>query len=176
MDATATLDSTTWAALALVLTLIGAGLTWFAWRRRGPAAAVRALAWTLVPLAAWLTGTLRLAAAVVDAVVDWATRLVFSPTVWLGIAVAALAVALWLLSGLMRARGIGVRPRSERRAEKQAAKAGAAGGTLTAAGASSAPPASRSRGKGGGGKGGKDGLEDIEDLDDIEAILKRHGI
>ena len=32
------IDSTTWAALALTLTIIGAALSWVAWRRRGLAA------------------------------------------------------------------------------------------------------------------------------------------
>ena len=83
-----TIDSTTWAALALTLTIIGAALTWVAWQRRGLAAGIRGLAWTLVPVAAWLTGTLQLAVNIVDDVTDWAARLVFSPSVWLGVIVA----------------------------------------------------------------------------------------
>ena len=62
MDPAGSLDSTTWAALALTLTVIGAVLSWVAWRRRGPAAGLRGLGWTLLPVAAWLTGTLRLRA------------------------------------------------------------------------------------------------------------------
>src|SRR6478735_12633133 len=113
------LDSATWAALALVLTVIGAALSFLAWRRRGPASGLRGLAWTLVPVAAWLTGTLKLAGNIVDDVTDWATRLVFSPSVWLGIVVAGVAVALWFVSGAMLARGVGTRgvPGRERRAE-----------------------------------------------------------
>ncbi|MGD5408180.1 hypothetical protein QUS89_23080, partial [Xanthomonas citri pv. citri] len=111
MDPAGTLDSTTWAALALALTTLGAVLSWFAWRRRGPAAGLRGLAWTLLPAAAWLTGTLRLVVAVVEDVVDWATRLVLSPTVWAGVVVLGVAVALFVLSGVMRTRGIGVRGR-----------------------------------------------------------------
>src|SRR4051795_515275 len=106
-----TIDSTTWAALALTLTIIGAALSWMAWRRRGLAAGVRGLAWTLVPVAAWLTGTLKLAVNIVDDVVGWASRLVFSPTVWLGIIVAGTSAGLFVVSGLMRRRGIGVRGR-----------------------------------------------------------------
>ena len=67
-----TLDSTTWAALALVLTILGGAFT------LGRLAAARSgrrrarPAWTLIPVAAWLTGTLKLAANVVDAVISWA--------------------------------------------------------------------------------------------------------
>ena len=114
MDPAGTLDSTTWAALALTLTVIGAVLSWVAWRRRGPAAGVRGLGWTLLPVAAWLTGTLRLVVAVVEEVVDWATRLVLSPTVWAGVVVLGVAVLLLVVAGAMRSRGVGVRQRPGR--------------------------------------------------------------
>jgi hypothetical protein len=140
-------DSATWAALALTLTLIGGALTVVAWRRRGPAAGVRGLAWTLVPVAAWLTGTLRLATEVVEAVVDWAARLVFSPAVWLGIVIAVVAAVLFVVSGMMRARGVGgASPRQEREVGQSKRRA-------------VAPPA-----------------DDDDDMADIEAILKKHGI
>ena len=100
------LDSATWAALALVLTVLGAALSCLAWRRVVSAAGLRGLAWTLVPVAAWLTGTLKLAANIVDDVTDWAAQLVFSPSVWLGIVVAGAAVVLWFVSGAMLARGV----------------------------------------------------------------------
>ena len=121
-----TIDSTTWAALALTLTIIGGALTWVAWRRRGLAAGIRGLAWTLVPVAAWLTGTLKLAVNIVDDVVSWASRLVFSPTVWLGVIVAGASAGLFVVSGVMRRRGVGVRGRPAARkdelAEPKAAK------------------------------------------------------
>jgi hypothetical protein len=141
-----TIDSTTWAALALTLTIIGAALSWVAWRRRGLAAGIRGLAWTLIPVAAWLTGTLKLAVNIVDDVVTWASRLVFSPVVWMGIAVAGVSAGLFVVSGLMRSR---------RRV---------AGGT-------SAPAVSaKQRAK------PKRHESDLDDMDDIEAILKKHGI
>ncbi len=161
LAANVTLDATTWAALALVLTIFGATLSWVAWRRRGLAAGLRGLAWTLLPVAAWLTGTLRLAANILNAVLDWAARLVFSPVVWLGIVVAAVAAALWVVSGLMRTRGLGVR-------KGQAVRGS---GTTPAAAVRGKPARSRI-----GSKGGRSRGDDIEDIDDIEAILKRHGI
>lgn len=147
------IDGTTWAALALVLTIIGAALSWVAWRRRGLASGLRGLAWTLVPVAAWLTGTLKLAVNVLDEVVRWAARLVFSPVVWAGIVVAGMAAVLFVVSGLMRARGLGVR--------RTAAPASVAAGHQQRQ-----PQQPRQRGA----------HDDIEGMDDIEAILKKHGI
>ena len=157
------MDATTWGALALVLTLLGAVLSWMLWRRRGPAAGIRGLAWTLLPVAAWLTGTLRLVVEVAEDVVNWASRLVFSPVVWMGVAVGGVAVALWFLSGAMLARGVGVRGGPRR---------------VTGGDAKQVPPAGRTepvldkRGERGSGRAA---AED-DDLADIEAILKKHGI
>jgi hypothetical protein len=160
-----TIDSSTWAALALVLTVIGAALTWVAWRRRGLAAGVRGAAWTLVPVAAWLTGTLKLAGNIVDDVVSWATRLVFSPSVWAGVIVAGVAAGLFVVSGLMRSRGIGVRDKT---GPKATARADRKAGQLPPTGA--APPPATSR------KKQKKNVDDLDDMADIEAILKKHGI
>jgi hypothetical protein len=166
-----TIDDTTWAALALILTILGAAYTWFAWRRSGLAAGMRGLAWTLLPVAAWLTGSLKLVTGIVEDIVNWAAKLVFSPVVWLGIAVAGVAVALWVLSGFLRARGIGVRDpdASVRSAHRQEVGAGKAAQKSSDKPAGAQPtgrkPAAAKRGN-----------DDIEDLDEIEAILKRHGI
>jgi hypothetical protein len=166
LAADVTIDSTTWAALALVLTLIGLALSWVSWRRRGPAAGLRGLAWTLVPVAAWLTGTLKLAVAVIEDVLNWATKLVFSPVVWTGVVVAGVAVLLWFVSGLMLARGIGVRGGTKRVRSKQTA------GEVVSAptGRPGKPVASKKAPR----RGKND--DDLEDMDDIEAILKKHGI
>jgi hypothetical protein len=164
------MDTTTWGALALVLTLLGALLSWVAWRRRGPAAGLRGLAWTLLPLAAWLTGTLRLAVNIAEDVLSWATHLVFSPTVWLGLAVGGAAVGLWFLSGLMLARGVGVRGAGPA-VEKPAAKGSAVKG---AGRTKQVPAAPRDRATGKRGAAAKD--DDLDDMADIEAILKKHGI
>jgi hypothetical protein len=159
LAANVTIDDTTWAALALVLTVLGGVYTWFAWQRRGWAAALRGLAWTLIPVAAWLTGTLKLAANILEDVIDWGSRLVFSPTVWLGIIVAGVAALLWVVSGLLRARGIGVRDRARE----------------VPAGRAKEVPAGRSATQPGRRPAKRDD-DDIEGMDDIEAILKKHGI
>jgi len=153
MPLAVSIDSSTWAALALVLTILGGALSWVAWRRRGIAAGLRGLAWTLLPVAAWLTGTLKLAVNITNDVVSWATRLVFSPTVWAGIIVAGGAAGLFVVSSLMRSRGIGVRDRETKPGSKPERAVRA--------------PAAKQPGR-------RD--DDLDDMDDIEAILKKHGI
>ena len=80
-------DSSTWQALGVTLTVVGLLVSVLLWRRRGPAAGLRGVAWSLLPAAAGLTGTLRLLWQVGDEVASWAVRLVFSPLVWAGIGV-----------------------------------------------------------------------------------------
>jgi hypothetical protein len=162
LAAASTIDDTTWAALALILTIVAAGYAWVSWRRRGLAAGLRGVAWTLLPVAAWLTGTLKLVAGILEDVISWAAKLVFSPVVWLGIVIAGVAAALWVLSGVMRARGIGVR--------EEARSVRSSGRKEVSPGKSSGQPAGKKP------AASKRDDDDIEDLDDIEAILKRHGI
>lgn len=147
------LQSATWTALALVLTVIGAAYTYGAWHRRGVAAGVRGLAWTLLPLAAWLTGTLRLAGRIVDAVTSWAASLVFNPFTWLGILVAGVSVVLFGASAAMRRRGIGARAGTPRR-----------------------PAVKPSRDPRLAAPARQKGAPAVDDLSDIEAILRKHGI
>ncbi|MGD9960260.1 hypothetical protein [Nocardioides sp.] len=95
------MDDVTWGALALVLTVLSGGYTWWAFRHRGLAAGARGAAVTLLPPAAWLTGTLRMFTRIIDAITDWATHLVFSPSVWLGIILAGVSVVLFGVAGRM---------------------------------------------------------------------------
>jgi hypothetical protein len=149
------IDSSTWAALGLTLTAVGLALSVVVWRRRGAASGLRAVAWSLLPAAAGLTKTLKLASEVVGSVVDWAAGLVFNPLVWLGIVLAGISVVLFLVSGAMRSRGVGGASTSRTRTETS--------------GAEPALPAKRSSRK------AEPAVKD-EDMDDIEAILRKHGI
>ena len=83
-----------WGALALALTTLGGIYTWWALRHRGIAAAVRAGGFTLLPLAAWMTGLLEVAGDIGDALGHWLSRLVFSPFVWLGMLLFVVAFVL----------------------------------------------------------------------------------
>ncbi len=144
------MDNATWQALGLTLTLLGLVASLLLWRRRGPASGIRAAAWALLPLAAAMTGTLRLGWEIAEAVVDWAVRLVFSPVVWLGIVLAGISVVLFVVSGYLR-----------RRAAPEADRAEASGRN---------PALPKDRSAQGAPAVGDD------DMDDIEAILRRHGI
>ncbi len=155
----APVDNATWQALGLTLTLLGLVVSFLVWRRRGPAAGVRGVAWSLIPLAAALTGTLRLGWQVADAVVDWSVRLVFSPVVWLGVSLAVLSGVLFVVSGVVRSRS----PRSSRSSSRSSSTRSAAG---SPAGTRAVEPTRGSNAAGG----------TPDDLDDIEALLKKHGI
>lgn len=98
------MDEVTWGALTLTLTALGAVWTWLAFRRRGLAAGLRGAAFTLLPPAAFLTGTLEMFTEIGGSIADWATHLVLSPVVWLGIVLAGLSVVLFVVSGTLRSR------------------------------------------------------------------------
>lgn len=87
-------NDVSWGALALALTALGGIYTWWALRNRGFARAVRAAGFTLLPLAAWMTGLLQVFGDVADSLGHWFTRLVFSPFVWLGVVVLFVALVL----------------------------------------------------------------------------------
>lgn len=149
------MDQGAYLALAAALTVLGAIWTWVAFRRRGLGAGVRAAGWTLLAPAAYLTGLLRAGGRIVDAIADWAARLVFSPTVWIGFGVAALAIVL-----IFVARVLPTKEKPSRAARKEAA-AGAAGPASVAA-----------------PKGAKGPVVDDDDADmaDVNDILKKYGI
>ncbi|CAI9406405.1 hypothetical protein [Nocardioides sp. T2.26MG-1] len=101
------MDDASWAALTLSLTVLGGIWTWLTFRRRGLVSALRPLAVTLLPLAAYLTKTLRMFTRIFDAVGDWALNLAWNPTTWAGIVVAGVSGALFAVSTALRSRGIG---------------------------------------------------------------------
>lgn len=98
-------DSAAWGALAVALSILLGVVTFFRWRSKGLAAGLRGAAWTILPLAAWMTGVLELGFDVADSVSRWALHLVFSPVVWLGILLAGVSVVLFGASALLGNRG-----------------------------------------------------------------------
>lgn len=147
------MDEATWAALAATLTLLGLVWTYVSYRRRGAIAAMRALGFTTLPVAAWLTGTLEMFTEIAGSVTDWATGLVFNPITWTGIGLAGLGVVLIFISGYLRDRQLG-------RVQD---------GTASPAPKKPLPEAKSSRAP-------KEEPAIDDDLADIEAILKRRGI
>jgi hypothetical protein len=91
-----------WFPLAGGLTLLGLILSWLAWRRRGAAAGLRGVAWSLLPLAAYLTGAIKMLWQMGTAIGDFASSFVFSPRVWAGVIVAGAAGVLFAVSGGLR--------------------------------------------------------------------------
>jgi len=151
-------DDVTWGALTLTLTLVGGLWTWFAFRNRGVASGVRGAGLTLLPAAAWLTGTMEMFTEIGGSVADWATHLALSPTVWVGIVLAGGAALLLFASSVLRSRGAGEESRPPRPA------VGHGGETGDAARPALGRPDSM----------GAPAIDD--DLADIEALLRKRGI
>lgn len=97
-------DKVAWFPLCAGLTGLGLVASWLAWRRRGVAAGMRGAAWSLLPLAAYLTGAVEMLWRIGTAVADWVGGFVFSPTVWSGVVVVGFALVLFMLSGTLRRR------------------------------------------------------------------------
>lgn len=83
-------------SISLGITVLGLVASWRVARRRGVASGMRGAAWSLVPMAAYLTGF-----------TEWMTGLVFNPVKWAGVAVLGLAGVLYVVSGVMLRRGAG---------------------------------------------------------------------
>lgn len=153
------MDEVTWAALAAVLTALGAAWTWHAFRHRGVASGLRGAGLTLLPPAALLTGTLEMFTEIGGSVLDWATSLVLSPVVWIGIVLTGISVLLLGSSAFLRARGHGGNPGAD---------------TPGRSGPKPAPATARRAGLPPASGRGEPAIDD--DMADIEAILKRRGI
>src|SRR5580693_3211831 len=92
--------------LCAALTGLGLVLSYFVMRRRGLGAGLRGAAWSLLPLAAYLTGSVKMFWKMGVAIADFAKGFVFSTEVWSGIAVAGLAALLFVVSGPLRRRRV----------------------------------------------------------------------
>jgi len=85
-----TYNSIAWLPLCAGLTGIGLVISYFAMRRRGLGSGLRGAAWSLLPLAAYLTGSIQMFWKIGTAIGDFAAHLVLSPKVWSGVGVAVL--------------------------------------------------------------------------------------
>ena len=175
-----TYDKIAWLPLCAGLTGLGLVLSYLRMRRRGPGSGLRWAAWSLLPMAAYLTGSIEMFWKMGVAVGDFAKGFVFSPKVWAGIALAGLAVVLFVVSGPMRRREVG------RGQDKQATGSGAtrtlaadpasAGrGQLATRPAAAIPAPSPAKAPAKGRKA-RNTDDDDDDLADVADILRRHGI
>jgi hypothetical protein len=170
-------DKIAWLPLCAGLTGVGLVLSYLVMRRRGLGSGLRAAAISLLPLAAYLTGAVKMLWKMGTAIGDFAAGFVFSTRVWSGIAVTGLAVLLFVLSGPLRRRSVkrggdrAVTPASGTAARKPGGTGLATRPTAAAspAGAASpaAAPAKARKGK---------NADDDDDFGEVADILRRHGI
>jgi hypothetical protein len=164
-----TYDKIAWLPLCGGLTGLGLILSYIAMRRRGLGAGLRGAAWSLLPLAAYLTGAIEMFWKMGAAIGDFAKGFVFSAEVWSGIAVAGIALVLFVVSGPLRRRRVKQGQDTQAVRTKPAPGREIAPRTAPAATA----PASRTPVK---ASKGKNAADDDDDLGDVEDILRRHGI
>jgi hypothetical protein len=181
-----TYNSIAWLPLCAGLTGLGLVASYFAMRRRGLGSGLRGAAWSLLPLAAYLTGSIEMFWKIGTAIGDFAAHLVLSPKVWSGVGVAAVAGVLFFVSAPLKRR------------RKRARKAAAGGDTGPATEPGVQRPAVPTQANGhANGNGNGDGRElepsrsrpakaakpakskgepPDDDMREIEEILRRRGI
>ena len=176
-------DKIAWLPLCGGLTGLGLVLSYLAMRRRGIGSGLRGAAWSLLPLAAYLTGAVEMFWKIGTAIGDFATGFVFSARVWSGIAVTGAAALLFFVSGGLRRRSVsrgqgkqggttaGGTPQSLPAATRtQATGTQATGTQLATRSATAATPQPVKARK------GRKADSDDDDLGDVADILRRHGI
>jgi hypothetical protein len=155
-------DQIQWLPLTAGLAILGLIVSFFVWRRRGAGAGLRGVAWSLLPVAAYLIGAIELLWRFGSAIASFASSFVFSPRVWAGIIVALVSVLLFVVSGRLRSR-------ARRRSGGQAAPkaAGARTGATATAGKPGKAVAAPKR---------QPAVVDDDVLGDAAEVLRRHGI
>jgi hypothetical protein len=173
-----TYNAIAWLPLCAGLTGIGLVASWFAVRKRGLASGLHGAAWSLLPLAAYLTGSIEMFWKIGTAIGGFAASLVFSPRVWSGVGVAALAAVLFVVSGTRKRR----RKRARGSAGGEAASAAHPGRDVRsardvpAAGSANAGSGRRAvDAKPGQASAAVKGAPD-DDMREVEEILRRRGI
>ncbi|MEE2040944.1 cellulose synthase [Nocardiopsis sp. CT-R113] len=150
------------------LTLVGLVISLVVWRAKGAARGLRGVAWSLLPLVAGLIGLMNAVWQFVMSIIGILVGLLFNPAVWAGVVLAGVAVVLYVVSGVMAARGVGTRPRGRASEEPKAARGGGGQGAADAA-----RPAA---GQVGASPKKSAAADDLSDLGDIEALLRKRGI
>jgi hypothetical protein len=164
----------TWLSVggAICVAISAAGLiaSWLVWRKKGASSGLRGIAWSLIPLAAYLTNSVLLIGRIASAIARFAGAFVFSPKSWAGVLVLLLAALLFLISGGLPL----VKWRKTRRRRKVAREAGRADeavgqGAGTAPGSRPAVAAPRRQ-------AAPPHPADDDDMSEVEAILRQRGI
>jgi uncharacterized membrane protein len=177
-----------WLPLTAGLTVLGLLLSYVIYRRSGVRPALRAVAVSLLPIAAYLTGATAMLWKIGTAIGEFGTGFAFSTTKWVGIGVTGLAIALFLAAG----------GRARRKASKEARRAaqgkqdesavesgvgrhdaltGARTPATRAMATTQTPvPATRKPAAAPAKASRKSAPDDDDDLKDIEDILRKRGI
>jgi hypothetical protein len=156
-------------AVCVAISAVGLVASFLVWRRKGAVRGMRAVAWSLIPLVAYLTGAVLLVGRIVNAIVRFAGSFVFSPKSWAGVIVLGLVVVLFLTSGGLpllnwrKSRERRKRAAADRAADKATSRP-AAGGTGEQAAVATRRQAHEARPSG------------DEDMSEIEEILRQRGI
>jgi hypothetical protein len=180
-------SSIAWLPLAAGLTILGLVLSYLAYRRRGLRPALMGTAFSLLPIAAYLTGAIEMLWKVGAAIGQFGTGFVFSPSKWAGIGVTGLAVALFLAAGgRQRRRAARESRRAARAGRRDEAGAPAAPPALakarTAPGTQILPverepvPADRATASAAAKRSRKGAPPEDDDMKDIEDILRKRGL
>ena len=141
--------------LCVGLTLLGVIATGIAWRRGNKGRVIQGVGIALAPIALYFSGLLRLLWDGVVAVGSWASRIIFSPQVWFGLALLGFCLVLWVVGGVLARR-----VSAKKKATASSTTAGALPATTTA-----------------NRKGAQQPAPPIdEELAEIEALLKSRGI
>jgi hypothetical protein len=182
-------SSIAWLPLAAGLTVLGLILSYAVWRRSGTRPALRVVAVSLLPIAAYLTGAIEMFWKIGVAIGQFGTGFAFSTTKWVGIGVTGLAIALFLAAGGRQARKLAREKRKAARGRRDddAGVPAADGRRDALTGASAAAtrgvPADRApvpvtRKPQAPAKASRKAAQpaDDDDLKDIEDILRKRGI
>jgi hypothetical protein len=142
--------------ICVAIALLGVIFAGLAWRRGSKGRVLQWAAVAIVPFGLYLTGFLSLLWNAVVALVRWSVRLVFSPTLWIGVSIVGFCVLLFIVGSIVARLSGESKPRDKKQ-KKTAGKSG--------------PPQ-----VGGGSDRGKKKAEADPEMDEIEALLKSRGI
>jgi Na+-transporting methylmalonyl-CoA/oxaloacetate decarboxylase gamma subunit len=143
--------------LCVGLTLLGVIATGIAWRRGNKGRVVQGVGLALAPVALYFSGLLRLLWNGVVAVGTWASRVILSPAVWVGLLLLALCVVLWVVGGFVARRTPKKVKASKTKAVAASPRPAAGQPAVRGTSAKQAPPVD-------------------DDMAEIEALLKSRGI
>jgi hypothetical protein len=182
-------NSFAWVPLCVGLTIIGLLLSYRAYKRGGIRPATMGVAWSLLPIAALMTGAIEMLWKMGVAISTFATGFVFSPVKWAGVGVTALAIALFLAAGGRQRRKASREARKAARSDEKHAAGTAPGTPEIAPRKRTADPLGTSltqefrtpvqptrSGKPSPAKGAKSAPKQDDDMAEIEKILRQRNL